>query len=236
MTASSAAYKRAKSHQSNQKKSFIREWGPLILFIVVVFLSRIFLWGTVAVDGPSMDPSLANNQRLIIAKVGGFSRGDIVVAKESLEQAKKNNSTEAKTIVKRVIGLPGDVLVFDHDTLTINGKAYSQPWLKKYKDLFDSKKLGALYKKSLVLSGIKGTELQSQRIAFANIADTSAAFTFDKNYSPSFTVTVPDGQYFLMGDNRVVSADSRTVGSFSKSQIQGKVLFRFWPLTKLGAP
>ncbi|GAB2026149.1 signal peptidase I [Lactovum odontotermitis] len=236
MENSTATVKRSHVKKAETKKSFVREWGPLILFVLVVLLSRVFLWGSVKVDGPSMDPTLADSQRLIVAQVGGFSRGDVVVAKETLAQSKLNESTSTsgKTIVKRVIGLPGDTLVFKNDTLTINGKAYSQPWLKKYKDLFDTKKLAALYKKSLTISGLKGSALQQGRDQFAYMANSSAAFTTSSEKNPTFTVNVPEGQYYLMGDNRVVSADSRLVGSFEKKQITGKVLLRFWPLNKIG--
>lgn len=238
MENSTATAKRSHAKQAEPKKSFIREWGPLILFVLVVLLSRVFLWGSVTVDGPSMDPTLADRQKMVVAKVGGFSRGDVVVANETLAQSKLNDprSTSGKTIVKRVVGLPGDTLVFKDDTLTINGKPYSQPWLKKYKELFDTKKLAALYEKSLIVSGAKGEALQRDRDSFANWANNAAAFTFESTRNPTanFTVKVPEGQYYLMGDNRVVSADSRIVGSFEKKQITGKVLFRFWPFNKIG--
>lgn len=50
----------------------------------------------------------------------------------------------------------------------------------------------------------------------------------------TFSVTVPEGKYFLLGDNRIVSKDSREVGYFDKSALVGEVKFRFWPLDKIG--
>lgn len=48
-----------------------------------------------------------------------------------------------------------------------------------------------------------------------------------------FDITVPKGEYFLLGDDRIVSRDSREVGSFKKQDIVGEVKFRFWPLNKI---
>ncbi|MDS6036455.1 signal peptidase I, partial [Streptococcus pneumoniae] len=49
-----------------------------------------------------------------------------------------------------------------------------------------------------------------------------------------FTVKVPKGHYFLLGDDRLVSRDSREVGNFKASQIEGEAKLRFWPLNKIG--
>ncbi|HEY0221684.1 signal peptidase I [Lactovum miscens] len=211
---------------------FLKEWLPLIVVILLILLSRVFIWDSVKVDGPSMDPTLANGNRLIMLRVGGIERGDVVVAQETLNQTLKNDpmATSGKTIVKRVVGMPGDILVFKADTLTINGKIYSQPWLEDYKSQFVNGKLANTYLTGSSMSNLTTADRQF----FADTATTSKAFTVDNSGNPDFTLTVPEGRYFLMGDDRIVSADSRLVGTFTKSQLKGKVIFRFLPFNKIG--
>lgn len=50
----------------------------------------------------------------------------------------------------------------------------------------------------------------------------------------SFPATVPDGKYFVLGDNREASRDSRNFGFIDKDQVEGKAVFRVWPLDKIG--
>lgn len=47
-------------------------------------------------------------------------------------------------------------------------------------------------------------------------------------------VTVPPGKYFVLGDNREISRDSRSFGFIDRSRIEGKAVFRFWPFSKIG--
>ena len=91
-------------------KHFIKEWGPLILFFLILILSRAFIWQPVKVDGHSMDPTLADGERLIVLSTTSIDRFDIVVAKET-------EDGKTKEIVKRVIGMPGDTITYKNDVL-----------------------------------------------------------------------------------------------------------------------
>jgi len=192
----------------------LKEWGPFVLIILIALLLRIYVWKPVIVEGHSMDPTLADKERLIIVKTMTIKRQKIVVAKEY-----DRNSGKEKNIVKRVIGLPGDTIKFDADVLTINGKVVEEPYLKDYKAKFSKDKL---------------QETFSYNGFFQELAQNAAAFTISATGETNFTVTVPKGQYFLMGDDRLVSQDSRQVGAFSKKDLVGEVKLRLWPLNKIG--
>ena len=190
----------------------LSEWGLFILFITFFLLTRLFLWLPVQVDGHSMDPTLANNQRVIVLKHTSIERFDIVVAKEV-----ENGKT--KQIVKRVIGMPGDTITYQNDKLTVNGKEVKEEYLKEFQAAFAKDKLQKEY---------------AYRDYFQQLAKESKAFTVNADKNTTFFVTVPEGKYFLLGDNRIVSKDSREVGYFDKSALVGEVKFRFWPLNKIG--
>lgn len=193
-------------------KEFIKEWGVFILILSLFLLSRIFLWQFVKVDGHSMDPTLADKEQLVVLKQTKINRFDIVVANEE-------EGGQKKKIVKRVIGMPGDVIKYKNDTLTINNKKTEEPYLKEYTKLFEKDKLQEKY---------------SYNPLFQDLAQSSTAFTTDSNGSSEFTTVVPKGHYYLVGDDRIVSKDSRAVGSFKKSTIVGEVKFRFWPIRRFG--
>lgn len=193
-------------------KHFIKEWGIFTLFIILLVLSRLFIWQPVKVDGHSMEPTLAHNERLIIVSKSKISRFDIVVAKESENGVKKE-------IVKRVIGMPGDTITYKNDILYVNGKKTSEPYLNDYIKKFKEDKLQSTY---------------SYNQLFQQLAEASDAFTTDSKGSTEFTIKVPKGQYLLLGDDRIVSKDSREVGTFKSKNLVGEVKFRFWPLSKIG--
>lgn len=171
---------------------FLREWGVFILFITFFLLTRLFLWLPVQVDGHSMDPTLADRQRVIVLKHTSIERFDIVVAKE-VEEGK------TKQIVKRVIGMPGDTITYQNDKLIVNGKEVKEKYLKEFQAAFAKDKLQKEY---------------DYRDYFQQLAKDAKAFTVNAEGNTTFTVTVPEGKYFLLGDNRIVSKDSRAVGYF----------------------
>ncbi|QSE76887.1 signal peptidase I [Lactococcus taiwanensis] len=202
---------------------FLKEWGIFLLIIVAIILSRIFIWSLVIVDGHSMDPTLADKERLAIVKTSSIDRFDIVVAKE------ETSTGDTKDIVKRVIGMPGDVIKFNNDKLTINNKVYSETYLNNFHKQLANGTLAETYGAYPLTNSLT----EQNRNLFVSLAENTKAFTTDSTGNPSFTVTVPQGEYFLMGDNRVVSQDSRAVGTFKRSAIIGEAKLRIWPLNKI---
>ena len=205
--------KRSKK-SNNPVRSFLKEWALFGLIIGGIILSRIYLWTPVRVDGHSMDPTLADSEYLLVINKLPIDRFDIVVASET-----ENGKT--KEIVKRVFGLPGDTIEYKNDVLYINGKETDEPYLKEYIQKFKEDKLQSTY------SG-KGFEENGE--LFRQMAQIAEAFTVDKDGSATFTKKLLDDEYLLLGDDRIVSKDSRQVGAFKKDQIKGEAVLRLWPL------
>lgn len=161
-----------------------------------------------------MDPTLADSEYLLVINKLPIDRFDIVVASET-----ENGKT--KEIVKRVIGLPGETIEYKNDVLYINGKETDEPYLKDYIQKFKEDKLQSTY------SG-KGFEENGE--LFRQMAQIAEAFTVDRDGSATFTKKLLDDEYLLLGDDRIVSKDSRQVGAFKKEQIKGEAVLRLWPL------
>ena len=205
--------KRSKK-STNPVRSFLKEWALFGLIIGGIILSRIYLWTPVRVDGHSMDPTLADSEYLLVINKLPIDRFDIVVASET-------DNGKTKEIVKRVIGLPGETIEYKNDVLYINGKETDEPYLKDYIQKFKEDKLQSTY------SG-KGFEENGE--LFRQMAQIAEAFTVDKDGSATFTKKLLDDEYLLLGDDRIVSKDSRQVGAFKKEQIRGEAVLRLWPL------
>ncbi|MFC0470557.1 signal peptidase I [Halalkalibacter kiskunsagensis] len=102
------------------------EWGKaFIIAIIFAILIRTFLFTSYEVQGESMTPSVYDGERFIVNKIGyGFSepdRFDLVVF----------HANEEEDYIKRVIGLPGDVVFYQDDILYINDRAVEEPFLKQ---------------------------------------------------------------------------------------------------------
>lgn len=101
---------------------------PLAVALVVAFVVRTFLFVPVIVDGESMEPTLQNENRMIVNKLLYYidepERGDIVVF----------HATEERDYIKRVIAVPGDRLQYKDDVLYVNGKKVDEPYLEPLKE------------------------------------------------------------------------------------------------------
>jgi signal peptidase I len=106
-------------------KSEIWEWiKALFIAITLAFIIRVFFFTPIVVDGASMEPTLQDQDRMIVTKIGEPKRFDIIVF----------HAPDKRDYIKRVIGLPGDRIKYKDDILYINGKAYDEPYLDEYKN------------------------------------------------------------------------------------------------------
>jgi signal peptidase I len=174
-----AAMKRKRS-----RKRHIIEWIAVVVFAVLVAAGlRTFVIQAFYVPSGSMLPTLQVGDRIVVIKLGyTIHRGDIVV----FRRPPQDSSTTDADLVKRVIGLPGETISSRGNTVLINGKPLSEPWLPP-------------------LTGICSEQ-------GANIP----------------TTTISAGHYFVMGDCRGDSADSRSWGTLAGSLVVGKVIVIVW--------
>ena len=177
------------------------DFSILFFVIAVLFIiTRVFFWGTYKVEGHSMDPTLKGGNYLVTINYFTPQRGDLVTAKE-----------DDKVIIKRVIGLPNDTIEFKNDKLYINEVEQDESYLNTFKEEFAKDRLHEEY---------------SYNQAYQTRAAQMAHFTLDADNKSDFKITLKDNEYYLLGDNRPVSKDSREVGAFTRNQITGKVIIK----------
>ncbi len=181
---------------NKNKKDEDESLGRFVLDIIIMMAILIgiyyalfsFVLSNETVSGPSMQPTFENNDRIIAVRHFKLKRNDIVILKAPDE---KN-----ALYIKRVIGLPGDMVTSKNDKLYVNGKQVPEPYLNnKYKK--EANEDGELYTEN---------------------------FTLKRR--------VPKDCYFVMGDHRDVSKDSRYFGFVKRSAIVGEVKWRYWPLNQ----
>ena len=122
---------------NDKTKNIIKDISSYVIVILIVIIIRVFIFDPVRVDGPSMDTTLANGQILILDKMSyrkkDIKRFDIVVIK-----------LDSKKIIKRVIGLPNEVVEVKDNTIYVNGKEINDPYASTDTDDFDMGKIGLI--------------------------------------------------------------------------------------------
>ncbi|MFP7171328.1 signal peptidase I [Terribacillus sp. 7520-G] len=93
--------------------------------IVALFIFRTFFYFPSTVYGESMAPTLEDQNKIIISRIGEINRFDEVVFHAPDQDA---------SYVKRVIGVPGDTIEYKNDVLYVNGKKHREPYLKEMKE------------------------------------------------------------------------------------------------------
>ena len=154
-------------------------YALVVVAAVAVLLATLFL-PVLQVSGDSMNPTLQDKDVIVLVKSGSLKTGDLC-----------GFYWQNKLLLKRVIGLPGDIISLDENgVVTVNGTVLDEPYV-------DELALGEC--------DIK------------------------------FPYQVPENRYFVLGDHRATSIDSRSsvIGCVEKSQILGRVFLRVWPLDRL---
>jgi signal peptidase I len=192
-----------------------REIRPLVLLALVVCSIRSSLADWNDVPTGSMKPTILEGDRVYVNKlaydlkvpfttwhVAQWSdpkRGDIVVF---------FSPYDGKRLVKRVVGLPGDVIELRNDSLILNGKPldYQPIPEERLRDVAGSDRANHLF----AIEGLSG-----RPHAVAAFPGVPAKRDFGPYH-------VPEGHYFMMGDNRDDSFDSRYYGPVERKRIVGK--------------
>lgn len=189
------------------KQSFLKENGGFLMVLATIILVRVFLLTPVTVSGHSMDPTYENNQKLMGVNYSSIDRFD-VVSFNAPDQP-------GKMYLKRVIGLPGETVEIKDEQLYIDGQLKEQPFLTHYQQEFAENKLKEAY---------------AYDEYYQKLASEAEHFTAD------FKMVVPEGDYCVMGDNRLISHDSRSadVGAIAKEAIKSEIKVVYWPLKAIG--
>ena len=202
--------------------------------LLAVFVLRSFLFEPFRIPSGSMIPTLLVGDLILVNKfaygirlpivdrqviaIGSPERGDVVVFRYPLDPS--------QNYVKRVVGLPGDTIVYRDKRLTINGQLVST---KPAPDFVDEDAGVSASQRIETLARVDGGRehpilVDPRRVdrfgPIAAFADRDRCVYSDGG--TAVTCTVPEGRYFMMGDNRDNSADSRFWGFVPDANLVGK--------------
>ena len=176
-----------------------------VISAIVILLFVNFVAHPVRVDGESMYPTLKDGE-FGFTNVGGVLLNG--VERGDIVVVTMEEEGQKTHWVKRVIGLPGETVSCVNDVVYINGKV-----------LDETKYIDPDYRQSLV-----------DKFGYFNKvpdADNTNVVDFEE-------VKLKDDEYYVMGDNRPYSKDSRYVGPVKKSQIFAKKMLVLLPISDIG--
>jgi signal peptidase I len=221
------------------------DWtAGLFPVILVVFLLRSFLFEPFKIPSGSMIPTLMIGDLILVNKFHYGVRLPVINKKitEGTPPARgdvmvfRYPPRPSQDYIKRVVGLPGDEVAYLNKKLTINGKPLNKNSLP---DFFDDDSMR--YSKQFEeLLGEKKHRLLNDEMQPAFVSGASDfEFKQNCNYSIEGVVCkVPAGHYFMMGDNRDNSLDSRYWGFVPEKNIVGRAFYvwmNFGNLKRIGS-
>jgi signal peptidase I len=224
-------------------RGLLREYiesGAVVLVMAIFFMT--FVAQAAEVPSASMENTIYVGDRFLINKfIFGpgpvvpflpqreIRRGDIIVFKYPAKVNTDKDVVQYKTLfIKRVIGLPGETVEVKGANVYIDGKLLPEYRVKAL-DVYSSDKAEL---KKLIYPQSRAGEPYTvyYKPETLSMSDTEAASSFPSGFHYAVTrpFTVPAGQYFVMGDNRDNSADSRVWGTVPRDLIVGRAMFVIW--------
>ena len=197
---------------ANIKAEFAELVKMVVWFLVLFFFLKWLVIEGYEVQGPSMEPTLRNNERILVFKLPhNVSRwfpsyqpikpGDIIVFERTEDAGKR--------YVKRVVaeGVPRQ----SGNTVDAKGRDDSGP-------------------PAISLRIEKGKVFVNNQ----RVEESYLPVDIEESFDDSDRAELKPGQYYVMGDHRSVSKDSRVFGAVDDEKLIGKAVLRFWPLSRFG--
>ncbi|KQQ40037.1 S26 family signal peptidase [Duganella sp. Leaf126] len=227
-----------------RQPTWVEYSGSFFPVIALVFVLRSFLYEPFKIPSSSMVPTLEVGDLILVNKftygirlpvlnkkiiqINDPQRGDVMVFKYPVDMT--------QDYIKRVIGVPGDKITYKDKRLTVNGVAVQYTPLPDYLGGDEQELLRYNKQYQEALTGVTHRILNFENRANFDPAqvmqfpmkEQACNYTYD-----SFTCVVPAGHYFMMGDNRDNSTDSRYWGFVPDKNIVGKAFFVWMNLSNL---
>ena len=217
-------------------ENFIITWAyDFWPVLAVVMVLRSFLYEPFNIPSDSMVPTLETGDFILVNKfeygvrlpiinskiidVGSPERGEVAVFRYPPQPS--------ISYIKRIVGLPGDHIVYDHGQLSINGEKVTKTPIQfsREKDNLDTP-TSIYHQETLGTHTFTMRELEGVNVArqapFLNYVDNGKYSAENGLY---WEVKVPEGHYFAMGDNRDQSADSRFWGFVPEKNLTGRAFY-----------
>lgn len=202
----------------------------LIALILVFFFIRPFVVQAFYIPSESMRDTLLINDRILVNKwiyhVRSPRRQDIVVFKAP--PAALSDPHEKKDFIKRLIGLPGDVVEVRHDEVSgenkvfVNGKALNESYIKEIPDyemkIFD----GEVYE----IKPFSQFPVQKNSVTVEDEREVERVLSAPPG-------AIPQGRYLVFGDNRNDSNDGHKWGFLPQENLLGKAMVIFFPIQRI---
>jgi signal peptidase I len=209
----------------------------LLVAVVLALIIRAFVVQAFKIPSGSMLETLQVGDQLLVSKfqygvrmpftgkqlipISDPARGDIIVFEYPFDPRLDATRPQLKDVdfVKRIVALPGDTVEIRAKEVFVNGEHVTGPYVQHVREDLEQSPLPEGHPAITI----------DPKAYFDHCEDATNICRAKRDWMPA--VTVPEGHYFVMGDNRDESFDSRFWGFVSRESIKGKAMVIYWSWT-----